>query len=530
MPVEWLDNDSPENVGRPALDLPTTDTSLDVLPEEYGESIPGRIATGVQDVVRVGSNAMLPGATKISAGVDTVIDRLKGGDTSFSDHERRILAKLDRSKQRLGGVGTAVDIAGSWLSPMNKLLLPTKVPTILKVGKHALGKFTGTGVNAAVGGGIGALGGATTGVVRHVAETPLDEQSWKGTGEAAKSGALWGGGFGAVGSGLSGLAGVERDYNLAKALASSTRDVRAPGKAAGAKTRSEEIDKLLGLASKGEERGYIGKFAQPMQETLDVTKRASSEFGKKGETVRDEIATEAAQKGVQFFGTAKKVIDDILDDVKKQLTRNGARISETEEAALKAQQSFLRSVLMNKGAKGARIADTPTSILDIHNAYRKLHDSLREVRRDRDFGRTVTGQIAFSVERKLKEKFRNEAMKVNVAKAKELENHDLEYHIAQSIEDLAASGRQAELGAMWGGGLASRIGGMSGMMLGRIGGLGGLLLGKALGGKMAQRGVPANTMLWLARTGGAIPGKAARLGGMTNRYTPPESDAFNFDY
>lgn len=478
-----------------------------------GETKPLPYTEGAIHAIRAAKHGLLPVAEKMEARLDQGLNYVAskfglGGDPNktYEQSEAEALGRLQRAREEGGLVAGAAELGGAVFSPLNKL-----VPGMGGVPKSILGSAAKFG---ATGAGVGAVQGA----LNYAGETANDAMSTEGAKDAMATGAMWGGGLGALGGGVLGGIAKKKDRLLRQAVSSTSGDLRQPGKAAGKTTRAGELDKALEVATEGEKRGYIGGFGQDVEETLAKTKSASSQAGAEGQAIRQQLAMEARAQGNPAFSTADRVKTNILKDVTSELRAGGSRLTSQEMDALKEANDILERGL------GVRARGTTfTGLNDVHNTYDKLGDILRGYRGDRDFAGSIRGQVLFKVERKLKDLFRQEAEKINPQLAKALRDADTTYWIAQTIEDQAARGFQGELGARPGGGLLGRVGRISGAMLGKLLGPLGQAAGWSAGGKLSQRTVLPNTALSLLRQSGKLPKASRVLGGVAVSATPPSS-------
>jgi hypothetical protein len=462
-------------------------------------------------------HGLLPVAEKMEAGIDMGFQKLAeglGGDKakSWQDTEKEYLDQYKKASDETGMIGSGVELAGAIFSPINKL-----IPGAGVVPKSILGAAGKIGATSAAAGGAQAA-------LAYGGETPTGQLTPEGALKATGVGMLTGGVLGTGGGAFVGKLAKAKDDILLKAIASSAGDVRIPGKGIGATSKTEELKKALDIAKGAEHQGLIGEFGQNLTDTHGKAVNASTFFGKEGEIVRNELVQAAQNSGAPTFGEANKVMAEVLSDVTTQLKAKG-RLSPGELEGLQNAKVELQHGLMNvvKDPIGNPRFDstTPVGLAELHQVYSKIKTALRGEAGRTDFANSTQGQVLRRVESKLKNIFREEAVKVDPHLAKKLEELDKAYHIAQSVETMTASGRIAEGGQRPLGGMMGRVGNISGMMLGSLFGRPGVLAGRGISGKLSQRTVAPNMGPNLLHNAKEIPWRSGVAGGQATKLMSP---------
>jgi hypothetical protein len=449
---------------------------------------------GIIQGIRRLKHGLLPVAEKMEAGLESAV---YGKD--YSQAEKEALDRLASAREDTGLIGSGVELAGSILSPINKLIPGAAFSNVAGKG---VGNIL---LNTAKQGAAGAVVGGAQGALNYAGETANKDMNWSDAGGQAGMGAAIGGGVGGLAGGALAKLNQIKPAIYTKSIASTAGDTRIPGKAAGLTSRTAELNKVAQLGKQGARRGYTGGFGQGVEQTLEKTIGASDYHGKLGQQIREKLVEVANAKGSPPIGKAHDVTLKIIGDVEQQL---GPRLSPAEWEALAEAKNFLKSTLSDVNAKGRVNKNTPVTMESLHTSYQKLTRQLRNQRKEKDFAGSAQGQTLYKVERAMKDLFREYAKKVDPKLAQRLKSADREYHIAQSIETLAARGTQGERGQRGWRGLAGKVGGIATGMLGKTLGAPGVWLGNYAGQKGMQRTVAANTALNMLK-------KARRLKGTT---------------
>lgn len=439
----------------------------------------------VQPVVR-GVRQLVHGA---SFGVDkklmALADSLVSGK-SYEAEEAKHLGNLKEDREALGMAGTGLEIAGGIMSPVNRLLSLGELGKVAAPAVRNPHTLTTMAKEAVHGAGLGMGTGAAFGTLSNFGETANKDLTAEGLGNAAQTGALWGGATGLAGGALKGWLTARKPELEMKAIASTKADAEYPGKAAfkGRKGRIQELDKVARIAN---EQDVTGGLFQTPAVTLDKASKKASQAGQLGDQIREQLYNANGGKPVDMArNTVKTIMTDLYADVLQDRKMTPEIMDSLRDSA-----KWLRS--MFKVPKNPN-KDTAVNLADVYDAYRSVKDSLRGVHGDRTLSQTVPNQIRMKLQGKLMNTFREHAHKLDPDLTANLRIQDMQYHSMKTLEDMAASGKMGELGAR---NFMGRILGLGASML-PVGPLG--KIGAAAGvNKLTQRGVLPNTGLWLLK-------------------------------
>jgi len=315
------------------LDANGNETSDDGTAQESPPSIDDRIA---QEHGAESSSDFLTDAGQFAAlAANSATMGLAPALTGLvsKDKKNDILRYLEKSRQNLGGYGTAAEIGGAFLTPLPGLGAIAGVAKGATMGAKALRLAKVLGQGAAVGGVGGALGYAG-----NVAGGQFD------LGDAGKA-ALTGAAIGAPLSGVGDKLGrILKDraqrarFSAGGGTAGSIRKLGASGIGQGLAGQEAKADEVASTAMR---KGWIGNAGDTVKDSVE----RSSKTARIQQKVLDDIYAKTDTKVLP----ADQLVSHVRNELESKLTRGGQLSKENTAVIDRIEESLNHSLGFDPG-------------------------------------------------------------------------------------------------------------------------------------------------------------------------------------